>query len=103
MLHLKFPSSPLTQFANQAKSLRVSGLAFSFRRGLSRQEEARILQSIWRGAGAIPEDLTRQCFIRTARAAGLSATCPKGWRHTFATLMQEANVDLLPSQETVDN
>jgi integrase len=70
-------------------------------RALSRHEEARVLRSIWMDAGAVPEDLVRQCFIRAAKAAGLSGTCPKSWRHTFATLMQQANVDLLVRQETL--
>jgi site-specific recombinase XerD len=45
----------------------------------------------------------RTTFVAAARRAGLpaAATCPKSWRHTFATLLQEANVDLLVRQETL--
>lgn len=68
---------------------------------LARRAEQRVLQAVWRDAGAVPEDRIRTCFIRAANAAGLSCTCPKSWRHTFATLMQEANVDLLVRQETL--
>jgi integrase len=68
---------------------------------LDRKEEARILRSIWRDAGAIDEDRVRSTFIRAAKTVGLSASCPKSWRHTFATLLQEANVDLLIRQQTL--
>jgi site-specific recombinase XerD len=68
---------------------------------LTRPEEARIYASIWQDAGAVSTDHIRTTFIQTAREAGLNATCPKSWRHTFATLMQEANVDLLVRQETL--
>jgi integrase len=68
---------------------------------LSRTEEARAMASVWRDAGAVPIDRIRTSFIRVANAPGLAATCPKSWRHTFATLLQEANVDLLVRQETM--
>ena len=69
---------------------------------LSRREEARIHAKVWQDAGAINCDRIRCSFIRAAVRAGLSgATCPKSWRHTFATLLQEANVDLLVRQETL--
>jgi hypothetical protein len=62
---------------------------------LTRKHEQKIRETVWRDAGAVPVDRIRTSFIRACRAAGLSATCPKSWRHPFATLLQEANVDLI--------
>jgi integrase len=71
-------------------------------RPLTRREEARVYERVWADAGAVPVDRVRTSFIRTAGAAGIAnATCPKSWRHTFATLLQQANVDLLVRQETL--
>lgn len=71
-------------------------------RKLSRTEHARTARLIWRDAGAIRHEAIRKSFIRCARAAGLTtATCPKSWRHTFATLLQDANVDPLIRQVTL--
>jgi hypothetical protein len=69
---------------------------------LSRQQEAKLARSMWREAGALRAEAIRQSFSRTARSAGLAeATCPKSWRHTFATLPQDANVDSLIRQITL--
>ena len=69
---------------------------------LSREQRAGIARTVWRDAGAIKPERIRQSFIRMAAAAGLSgATCPKSWRHTFATLLQDANVDPLVRQITL--
>lgn len=68
---------------------------------LSREERARIAREVWREAGAVKADQIRLSFIRTARRAGLEATCPKSWRHSFATLLQDANVDPLIRQITL--
>lgn len=68
---------------------------------LTRTQLASFHRSVWRDAGAIPVDRVRSSFIRIATRAGLTVTTPKSWRHTFATLLQEANVDLLVRQETM--
>ena len=48
-----------------------------------------------------PRLAIRNAFVRTAIAIGLvDVTCPKSWRHTFATLLQEANVDPMIRQVT---
>jgi hypothetical protein len=40
--------------------------------------------------------------MRIMRAIGHpEATCPKSWRHTFATILQDANVDPLVRQITL--
>lgn len=71
-------------------------------RPLARREEAQAHERVWSDAGAVPVDRVRTSFIRTAKAAGIAnATCPKSWRHTFATLLQQANVDVLVRQETL--
>jgi integrase len=69
---------------------------------LSRSELAKIVQTIWRDAGATKSDRVRQSFMRIAAAVGFEdATCPKSWRHSFATLLQDANVDPLIRQITL--
>jgi integrase len=57
---------------------------------------------VWCDSGAIDADDIRRSFIRTATAIGLvGASCPKSWRHTFATLLQDAGVDPLIRQVTM--
>jgi integrase len=57
---------------------------------------------VWRDAGAVRAEAIRKWFIRSTQAIGLpQATCPKSWRHTFATLLQDANVDPLIRQLTL--
>jgi integrase len=88
----------LSRLANE----RLKATAIEQGRTLSRREQATVLRSVWRDAGALDTDRVRTSFIKTARAAGVpQATCPKSWRHTFATLLQEANVDPLVRQETL--
>jgi integrase len=86
----------------RAANERLKAAAIEQGRALSRREQAAVLRSVWRDAGALDSDRVRTSFIKTARAAGVpQATCPKSWRHTFATLLQEANVDPLIRQETL--
>jgi integrase len=69
---------------------------------LSRSEAMSIARSVWRDAGTVKADAIRVSFIRAMRAIGHpEATCPKSWRHTFATLLQDANVDPLVRQITL--
>ena len=69
---------------------------------LSRAEMLRISRTVWRDAGAVKADSIRTSFIRITKAIGHpEATCPKSWRHTFATLLQDANVDPLVRQITL--
>lgn len=69
---------------------------------LSRQERLRIARTVWRDAGALDANNVRASFIKVATRAGLiGATCPKSWRHSFATLLQDANVDPLIRQITL--
>lgn len=69
---------------------------------LNRTQKLRLAQSVWRDAGALDPDQIRTSFIRIAKRCGLEdATCPKSWRHTFATLLQDANVDPLLRQITL--
>lgn len=70
-------------------------------RKLTRREEATVLSGVWRDAGAVRADRIRSSLIRVAGKIGIDATCPKSWRHTFATLLQEANVDPLIRQVTL--
>jgi integrase len=69
---------------------------------LSRADLLRIARTVWRDAGAVKADTIRSSFIRIMRAIRHpGATCPKSWRHTFATLLQDANVDPLIRQVTL--
>lgn len=69
---------------------------------LLRSEKLRIARTVWRDAGAVKNDMIRRSFIRVAKTAGIAdATCPKSWRHSFATLLQDANVDPLIRQITM--
>jgi integrase len=71
-------------------------------RPLDRQEQARVARGVWRDSGAVEVDRVRVAFVRTAQLSGLAgATCPKSWRHTFATLLQDANIDPLIRQLTL--
>jgi integrase len=68
----------------------------------SRTDALRIANGVWRDAGALKPDAIRNSFIRTMVAIGHpDASCPKSWRHTFATLLQDANVDPLIRQQTL--
>jgi len=66
---------------------------------MNRMAEAQLARTVWRDAGAASSDRIRCSFTRLTTALGLeNATCPKSWRHTFATLLQDANVDPLVRQ-----
>ncbi|AMV17362.1 tyrosine-type recombinase/integrase [Planctomyces sp. SH-PL14] len=69
---------------------------------LTRQERARIAKALWAGIGILSPNQIRTSFIRISNGIGLEdATCPKSWRHSFATLLQDANVDPLLRQITL--
>ncbi len=71
-------------------------------RPLTRVEEAGLARGLWWDAGAIKPDQVRQSFVRVTAAIGHpEATCPKSWRHTFATVLQDANVDPLIRQQVM--
>ncbi len=68
----------------------------------TREQVAKVAQKVWREAGMARADAIRLAFVRHAQAIGLAdVTCPKSWRHTFATLLQEANVDPMIRQVTL--
>ncbi|WP_010583090.1 tyrosine-type recombinase/integrase [Schlesneria paludicola] len=69
---------------------------------LTRKAKQQLSRQLWRDAGAFDSDQIRRSFIRIATRCGLPyATCPKSWRHSFATLLQDANVDPLLRQITL--
>lgn len=69
---------------------------------LSRSEVQRIARRVWWQAGAVKADAVRNSFVRIMAGLGYpDATCPKSWRHSFATLLQDANVDPLIRQITL--
>lgn len=81
---------------------RIASEAMHYGRELNRSEQLKLASRIWRDAGAFDPDQLRRSFIRIAKRSSLpSATCPKSWRHTFATLLQDANVDPLLRQITL--
>jgi integrase len=68
----------------------------------SRIDLLRVARGVWRDAGAVKADAVRASFIRIMRQIGRpDVTCVKSWRHSFATLMQDANVDPLVRQLTL--
>ncbi|MDB5307385.1 MAG: hypothetical protein JWO38_1587 [Gemmataceae bacterium] len=71
-------------------------------RPLTRTEEAALAKKLWWDAGALKADKIRQVFVRVMAAIGHpESTCPKSWRHTFAPLLQDANVDPLIRQQVM--
>ena len=61
-----------------------------------RQSEAEVAKTIWRDLGALKNDQIRREFNKVTDKIGRpDMTAPKSIRHTFATIMQEANVDPL--------
>ena len=69
---------------------------------LSQTMEEKLARAVWREAGVIRSERVRTSFIRTAKSADLKqSSCPKSWRHSFATLLQDANVDPLIRQITL--
>jgi integrase len=69
---------------------------------LRRTEVYQIARKVWWDAGTVKADVVRSTFVRTMKAIGHpEATCPKSWRHSFATLLQDANVDPLIRQQTL--
>jgi integrase len=57
---------------------------------------------VWWDAGVVKADVVRTSFVRTMKRVGHpEATCPKSWRHSFATLLQDANVDPLIRQQAL--
>ena len=60
----------------------------------TRAEAQRIARRVWWDAGADKADAVRASFVRVMKGIGhTEAACPKSWRHGFATLLQDANVD----------
>jgi integrase len=71
-------------------------------RPLPRAEVAKVARSVWLDAGMVKADAIRTSFIRLMKKIGHpESTCPKSWRHTFATLLQDANVDPLIRQQVM--
>jgi integrase len=69
---------------------------------LGRSQVQKIARSVWWDAGVVKADAVRNSFVRIMAAIGhAEATCPKSWRHSFATLLQDANVDPLIRQLTL--
>ena len=67
---------------------------------VSRVRRSQVAYTIWRDLGALNEDQIRVQFMRTTKAMGLpETTAPKTLRHTFATMLQESNVDPLVRNE----
>jgi integrase len=65
----------------------------------TRAEADVIARGVWRDAGCIRSDRLRTSFARIMRSlCRPDVTCTKSWRHTFATLLQDANVDPLIRQ-----
>jgi len=69
---------------------------------LQRSDRQALARNVWWEAGQVKNDMVRRSFIRITQSIGhKDATCPKSWRHSFATLLQDANVDPLIRQQTL--
>jgi integrase len=98
--------SPLVSFDQhtlvQTLRERMAKAESELGRELSRSEQARMARAIWRDMGAVTTTPIRNTFVAATKAIGHpQATCPKSWRHSFATLLQDANVDPLIRQITL--
>jgi integrase len=62
----------------------------------TRELNERVAKSIWRDLGAVKTDWIRVEFIRVMKMISMpEISAPKSLRHTFATCLQDANVDPL--------
>jgi integrase len=69
---------------------------------LGRTHVHQLARKVWWDAGSVKSDVVRSTFVRImASLARPDATCPKSWRHTFATMLQDANVDPLIRQQVM--
>ena len=67
---------------------------------LTRADRLQAANTIWRDTGTIDSDMIRKEFIAIMEQIGLGhITAPKTLRHTFATILQDANVDPLIRNE----
>ena len=68
--------------------------------GSERRLRHAVAKTLWRDLGAIKEDWVRKEFMGLTKAIGLpDVTAPKTLRHSFATSLQDANVDPLIRNE----
>jgi integrase len=68
--------------------------------GLSRAEQLQTAKAVWLGTGALKTDMVRTEFMGlTAKMGHPEITAPKTLRHSFATILQDANVDPLIRNE----
>jgi len=108
-LRQRFDPSQKSRLANtnrkglvRAVQRRIETAEKAADRILSREDADKIARTVWQDAGALIGERIRKPFIRIAESIGLDdVTCPKSWRHTFATLLQDANVDPLIRQITL--
>lgn len=100
-LRTQFDSRPMSQAA-MTRAVQARSAVADNGAALSREQLAAICRRVWREAGAVGANAIRNSFIRGGRTIGLTGvSCPKTWRHTFATLLQDANVDPLVRQLTL--
>ena len=74
--------------------------ASSINEPLTRAARLGHAKTLWRDLGGLKEDWVRKEFMQLTKAIGLDeVTAPKTLRHTFATTLQDANVDPLIRNE----
>lgn len=79
---------------------RVARGALSVDPSFVRLRQEAVAKTIWRDLGAVKPDRIRNEFMRLTKSMGLDGlTAPKTLRHTFATCLQDANVDPLIRNE----
>jgi integrase len=97
-------SPPLANYSSRqlAHELtqRAARLALVLPKASQRDVQEAAAKSIWRDLGAVKADWIRKEFMLLMTAIGLpEVTAPKTLRHTFATLLQDGNVDPLIRNE----
>jgi len=105
-LREKLVETPAKLVGNRAELERMLEERLSASRAggqtLSRPEIQKQARKVWWDAGTVKADAVRNSFIRTMTGLGKpESTCPKSWRHSFATLLQDANVDPLIRQQVM--
>jgi integrase len=79
---------------------RVDDLEGTGGREFDRRQKQAVARTVWRDIGALREDWVRIEFMRVTKTIGIPhVTAPKTFRHTFATILQDANVDPLIRNE----
>ena len=92
--------SPTIPTLQQELALRIRRTETAEDSPLSRADRLQVTTTIWRDLGSLDNDMVRREFMDVMERIGMGQiTAPKTLRHTFATILQDANVDPLIRNE----